>query len=442
MTALDQFDPFAGRVTSALEEIAPTTRPAYLDTVLAQTAATRQRPRWTFLGRWLPMDTAIPRSPGLARVPVRLLVLLVLLIVATIAVAALLVGAQRRVPSPFGPADNGAIAYTSGGDLYVRDTLDATGRLLIGGEGDQVAPSFSPDGQWLSFVTDLEDGAHFMVAKADGSGVREVALMPKEGNAQGAWRPDSKAIALIYDLDFYPQLTIAFLDGSPTLNIKMPYLFPLELAWRPPDGSDLLVRAQTYDGAVGLYLVRPDGSDQRPIVTPVPASVDWGTWYTNAGPVWSPDGRTIAYGATVRVPELDHDVFRVHRIDADGSNDRELPGPPLTLHGRPLHENWPLFSPDGRWILVHRWQLNDFPDAKGWLAVMPSDGSAPARDIGPKIPGGHETGLIKAWSPDGSRVLMRAENTTTAYSIDPITGEEEVLDWTTDLPDWQRVARR
>ena len=62
MTAFDRFDPFAGRVTSALEEIAPTTRPAYLDDVLAQAAATRQRPRWTFPGRWLPMDTAIRRS--------------------------------------------------------------------------------------------------------------------------------------------------------------------------------------------------------------------------------------------------------------------------------------------------------------------------------------------------------------------------------------------
>ena len=72
---------------------------------------------------------------------------------------------------------------------------------------------------------------------------------------------------------------------------------------------------------------------------------------------------------------------------------------------------------------------------------MPADGSAPARDIGPRIPGGENTGLSKAWSPDGTRVLMRTGNSTQVFSIDPVTGDSELLDWTTDLPDWQRTAR-
>ena len=101
MTAFDRFDPFAGRVTSALEEIAPASRPAYLDAVLAQTARTSQRPRWTFIRRWLPMDTAIPRSSGLARVPVRMLFILLLLMLA-IAAAVVWVGSRTRVPPPFG----------------------------------------------------------------------------------------------------------------------------------------------------------------------------------------------------------------------------------------------------------------------------------------------------------------------------------------------------
>jgi hypothetical protein len=105
-----------------------------------------------------------------------------------------------------------------------------------------------------------------------------------------------------------------------------------------------------------------------------------------------------------------------------------------------VQEAWPVFSPDGRWILVHRWTWKFNAGGEGWLAVMPSDGSAPAHDIGPRIAGGEDTGLTKAWSPDATRVLMRSENTKEVFSIDPIAGDFETLPWTTELPDWQRVA--
>ena len=37
-------------------------------------------------------------------------------------------------------------------------------------------------------------------------------------------------------------------------------------------------------------------------------------------------------------------------------------------------------------------------------------------------------------------VLMRSGNTMQAFSIDPVTGTYEALTWTSNLPDWQRVA--
>ncbi len=57
MTAIDRFDPFEQRITAAIDEIAAPRRPDYLDDILRQTARTSQRPRWTFPGRWLPVDT-------------------------------------------------------------------------------------------------------------------------------------------------------------------------------------------------------------------------------------------------------------------------------------------------------------------------------------------------------------------------------------------------
>jgi hypothetical protein len=135
----------------------------------------------------------------LRRTPLRLLAVSILLLLLITTVAALYVGSrQHRVPAPFGPAYNGQILYTANGDLYVPDALDSSGRLLVGGEDPQIAPAWSPDGQWFTYATTTSIGDRFMVARADGSGSRQVALIPPR-NATGAWRPDSGAMALVYD---------------------------------------------------------------------------------------------------------------------------------------------------------------------------------------------------------------------------------------------------
>ncbi len=52
MTAFDKFDPFERRIATAIEEIAMSRTPDYLDDILQHTVRTSQRPRWTFLERW------------------------------------------------------------------------------------------------------------------------------------------------------------------------------------------------------------------------------------------------------------------------------------------------------------------------------------------------------------------------------------------------------
>jgi hypothetical protein len=125
-------------------------------------------------------------------------------------------------------------------------------------------------------------------------------------------------------------------------------------------------------------------------------------------------------------------------MNADGTGDVSLPSAPDAS----IQENWPIFSPDGRSILINRWTwgTEEHP-GQAWLAIMPADGSAPARDIGRKFTAANEIQLAKSWSPDGTRVFVYQSEDGGAYSIDPVTGQEEPLDWTTDLPDTQRVLR-
>jgi hypothetical protein len=71
---------------------------------------------------------------------------------------------------------------------------------------------------------------------------------------------------------------------------------------------------------------------------------------------------------------------------------------------------------------------------------MPADGSAPARDVGPRVPGGEQANLAKIWSPDGTRIIALADNMQRVFSIEPTTGAYERIDWTNGNLDWQRVA--
>jgi len=275
-----------------------------------------------------------------------------------------------------------------------------------------------------------------MVADADGSNPRVVLPQPL-AEAAAVWGPDSRTIAVVTEVRSFPTLLLVHADGSPATVLLGPGddVVPIDVIWRPPVGAELLVRGREGDGTVDQYRVALDGTviDRLGLASPMQFGVQW----ENTGAVFSPDGAHIAYNRVESDPDTLYEHFRVHVVDADGANDVSLPPPPDPT----VHEAWPVYSPDGTSILLHDWTWS-WEGNQGWLSVMPADGSAPARTIGPTLPGGEATGLVKGWSPDGTRVLMRTENTTTAYSIDPIDGTFEILPWTNDLPDWQRGVRR
>ena len=120
------------------------------------------------------MDTTLGRPIALRRTPLRAHAVALLLLILIAAATAIYVGSHRRDLAPFGPADNGAVLYSSSGDIYIRDAMETSGQVLVGDVGLQSSPSWSPDGQWFSYVTTMPGQDHFMAARADGSGGREL----------------------------------------------------------------------------------------------------------------------------------------------------------------------------------------------------------------------------------------------------------------------------
>ena len=101
-----------GRLTEILEELYLGRVPDYRDEVLAGAVAHRQRPAWTFPGRWLPMADIARRPAFAASLPWRAIGLALVLIALLLAAAVAIAGSrQHSVPAPFGLARNGVIAW-------------------------------------------------------------------------------------------------------------------------------------------------------------------------------------------------------------------------------------------------------------------------------------------------------------------------------------------
>src|SRR4051794_22580218 len=150
MSAFDRSHRFQEELPAILTSIAAPQVPDYVDDLLAQAAVTRQRPRWTFLERWLPMGVIARRPLFFPMVPWRMLVLAAV-ILALAAAALLIAGSQRHSPPPFGPARNGAIAFGDG-DVFVRNSVDGASTLAVGGPTTDFAATFTRDGTRLLFL--------------------------------------------------------------------------------------------------------------------------------------------------------------------------------------------------------------------------------------------------------------------------------------------------
>ena len=117
-------DGFERTVSDWLDEQAGQGMPGYLDETLARTTRTRQRPAWSSLERWLPVDLSTRRSTFACRTRCDLSHCFSSSRFLIAVVVTLAAGARRPLPPPFGLARNGDIVTSREGDLYLIDSSD------------------------------------------------------------------------------------------------------------------------------------------------------------------------------------------------------------------------------------------------------------------------------------------------------------------------------
>ncbi len=257
---------------------------------------------------------------------------------------------------------------------------------LTRGERSSTNPRWSPDGQWLAFLSNrLEDKNQIFVINPAGG---EAQQLTKSETAIGnfAWSEDGK--------------TIAYTATEPTPQIlkdRKEYL----------GDYDVVRNGYSY---VQLWTLNVTEAMNAPIVGKQRTrkkdfSIDSFSW--------SPDGSSIVFSATLNpdlIQGVTSDIYLLKLGDDAVKKIVAQPGP----------DNGPRFSPDGRQIVFSSAMGNTMYFASNSrLAVVPIDGGTP-RSITDAFD--ENPGLIE-WKSDGIYFTGLQKTASHLFRVDPATGK-------------------
>jgi TolB protein len=215
-------------------------------------------------------------------------------------------------------------------------------------------PAWSPHGKRIAFAR----GGHIFTINKKGKKQERVTKGRRYNGDRfrdltPSWSPDGEQIVFAREYhrhaNFKSDLFVVDADGSNLRPIETPAIAEFEPAWSS-DGESIAFNGFTRpQGAFDdwrIYLMRPDGSDVRPVVGMLDQSSELGGW--------SPDGELLAF--STRTPGLG---LEIHTVRPDGTELTRLTDESERASGA-------AFSPRGDRIVF---------TAGGILKLMNSDGT-------------------------------------------------------------------
>jgi WD40 repeat protein len=412
---------FERRLSDWLDETSEHRVPEHLGEVLLQTVATRQRPGWSSLERWLPVTTLVRGRLTTGRsslVPIAV----ALLLLALAAAAIFAVGLSNQKLPIRGYGANGAIFIADGTSL-VSVSATGTGRQdVISLPAGATDLAMSPDGARLAFRAVSTAGQIAVLTL----GQKTAVSIPIAGMTRVAgpirWSPLGDRLAFIAADARGDHLVIAAADGSATRSLDLGGQGGLDL-WYPtwsPDGAWVAYVGAPSGAAMGnIYLIHPDGSGYQALKASTAETGDGGTL------AWSPD-------ATVEQLLFVDASRNIKSFDVASGKERPI-----------ASGFWPTWSPSGDRISY--WnegtEVSTTRLGTGQRPVHPYPaftGNCPDHpELARKVFCGPA-----AWSPDGTRLLATDISGTVILSLlADGTGSPIVIDLNTaaDGP-WTNVV--
>jgi len=183
---------------------------------------------------------------------------------------------RDAVPSP----DGSRLAFTALDDLYVMDWPDGEAVVLSGESGVVEAhPAWSPDGDWLAWVTWDDQEGQIVRQRADGTGQPQRLTEMSAQYTQPAWSPDGQRIVAVRNpARAFREATGPGFSGAEADLVWIPaaggdatLIAPADGRGRPHFAGDgERIHLSNDDGE--LVSVRWDGTDERTHLTVVGAT--------------------------------------------------------------------------------------------------------------------------------------------------------------------------
>ncbi len=343
------------------------------------------------------------------------------------------------------------IAIVAGGDLWVMDTELREPKQVTSTPEEERSPVFSPEGDSLLFVSDRDGRCEIYRAKKEyGSKFWwlndqfkiERLTDDREQKSHLTWSPDGTHVAFVKGRG---NLCVMTPDGKEVKTILKSFQRP-EYDWSP-DGKWLVYSADDNDFNRDIFVVPIDGARPPFNVSRHPRN--------DSNPVWSPDGKAIAF--TGQRGE-ERDIFYVWlraEDDEKGSHERMLekalekmkkgrrsggqrsgargegaPAPDAAKKKTPVVIDW-----EGIHERVHRVNIPEVtetnlmwsPDAKKLLFTGTVEGKQGIYSIeiaGSSKPASFSSQVISQarWLPKANQIVGLANGIPTSLAVDPQSG--------------------
>ena len=271
--------------------------------------------------------------------------------------------------------------------------------------------SFSPDGRFVAFSLVREGSpphGDIFLMTADGRNEVVVAGHPAEDELL-RWTPDGKSLVFLSDRSgawdiWTVRITGGKQEGEPEL-LKKDFGYGAEILGFAPDGS-LYYKTNTSLGR--LYNGEVDLETGKVLVPPAPVT----TRYTGppAGPIWSPDGRSMFYISRPGDIGPGNNILTI-RSAATGEE--------RFLSPRLRYVNQISWAPDGRSVLAL-----GFTETENGIFRIDAETSGVTKL---KVETWAGRGLMPKLCPDGKTLVFVAEGLTIRKRNLETGGESEVV---------------